>query len=135
MEITYSESRDIPAKQIIDLYKAVGWSAADKPIELNQALQASHSLISAWNNRDVVGVGNAISDGFLVVYYPHLLVHPDFQRKGIGTEIARRLLERYTGFHQQVLIADGKAIDFYRKLGFEPAGETKALWIYRGNEH
>lgn len=27
-----------------------------------------------------VGIGNAISEGHRVVYYPHLLVHPDYFR-------------------------------------------------------
>jgi GNAT superfamily N-acetyltransferase len=31
-----------------------------------------------------VGLGNAISDGALVVYYPHMLVLPEYQGRGIG---------------------------------------------------
>jgi len=135
MKITYSESKDIQVDQVIKLYKAVEWSAADKPDDLYNALLNSHSLISAWHEGQLVGIGNSISDGHLVVYYPHLLVHPDFQGKGIGGEIVRRILKKYANFHQQILIADGKAIDFYRKLGFARAGKTEPLWIYAGNEH
>jgi len=35
----------------------------------------------------------------------------------------------------QMLTADGKSIDFYKKVGFERAGETEPMWIYGGNEH
>ncbi|GAL03228.1 histone acetyltransferase HPA2 and related acetyltransferases [Photobacterium aphoticum] len=35
-------------------------------------------------NGRLVGIGNAISDGHLVVYYPHMLVHPDVQGQGIA---------------------------------------------------
>jgi ribosomal protein S18 acetylase RimI-like enzyme len=83
----------------------------------------------------LVGLGNAISDGHLVVYFPHLLVHPDFQRQGIGRSLMTALLERYRGFHQLMLVADGGAIDFYRGLGFERAGRTEPLWIYAGHDH
>ena len=35
----------------------------------------------------------------------------------------------------QILTADGKSIDFYRKIGFENAGNIQSMWIYEGNEH
>jgi GNAT superfamily N-acetyltransferase len=135
MEIKYSETREISIEHVISLYKTIGWSAADKPKALYHSLINSHSLISAWSGDRLVGIGNAISDGFLVVYYPHLLVHPDFQRQGIGSEITRILLRKYSGFHQQILVADGRAIDFYKKHGFVRAGKAEPMWIYSGGEH
>lgn len=45
------------------------------------------------------------------------------------------LQTRYAGFHQQMLTADGAAIDFYRALGFERAGKTEPMWIYAGTDH
>ena len=135
MEITISETRNIDIQQILHLYKANKWSAAEKPNELYHALINSHSLISAWNGEELVGLGNAISDGHLVVYYPHLLVHPDYHGQGIGQRIVAKMQEKYGDFHMQMLTADGKAIDFYEKVGFERAGETAPMWIYKGNEH
>lgn len=87
------------------------------------------------DNDKLVGVGNAISDGHLVVYYPHLLVHPDYQGKGIGQMIMDKMQEKYGNFHMQMLTADGKAIDFYQKIGFTRAGKTEPMWIYKGEEH
>ena len=34
-----------------------------------------------------------------------------------------------------VTAADGRAVDFYANLGFERAGETRSMWIYRGRDH
>lgn len=135
MTITISDRRDIDPEKIIDLYKANKWSSADKPTELYNALTNSHSLFSAWDNDKLVGVGNAISDGHLVVYYPHLLVHPDYQGKGIGQMIMDKMQEKYRNFHMQMLTAGGKAIDFYQKIGFTRAGKTEPMWIYKGEEH
>lgn len=135
MTITISDRRDIDPKKIIDLYRANKWSSADKPTELYNGLTNSHSLFSAWDNDKLVGIGNAISDGHLVVYYPHLLVHPDYQGKGIGQMIVKKLQEKYGHFHMQMLTADGKAIDFYQKVGFTRAGQTEPMWIYKGDEH
>lgn len=133
--IEYSERRDLPMEQVVVLYRANQWTAAEKPALLQTALANSHSLVTAWKDNLLVGLGNAISDGSLVVYYPHLLVLPDHQGKGIGTEIMRRLLEKYRGFHQHMLVADGKAIEFYRKRGFTRAGTTEPMWIYAGRDH
>lgn len=135
MNIKISDSRNIDQEQIIALYKANKWSAADKPLQLYRGLINSHSVITAWHGDTLVGIGNAISDGYLVVYYPHLLVHPDYQGKGIGQRIVTKMQEIYGDFHMQMLTADGKAIDFYQKAGFERAGSTEPMWIYQGNEH
>jgi ribosomal protein S18 acetylase RimI-like enzyme len=91
--------------------------------------------VSAWFGKELVGLGNAISDGHLVVYYPHLLVHPEHQRQGIGTELMKRLMAKYTSFHQHVVLADGRAVEFYRKCGFTRAGKTEPMWIYAGHDH
>jgi GNAT superfamily N-acetyltransferase len=135
MEITIKETKEISTEQIVELYQVNKWSAADKPMILRNALLNSHSLVSAWDNDKLVGVGNAISDGYLVVYYPHLLVHPSYQGGGVGNLIVSRLQEKYKDFHMQILTADGKAIDFYKKVGFERAGETIPMWKYNGDEH
>src|ERR1700744_3784203 len=103
MKITISEKRAFSVKEIIDLYKANNWSSANKPIELYNALLNSDSLVSAWNNTKLIGIGNAISDGYLVVYYPHLLVHPNFQGKGVGKMIMEKLQSKYIDFHMQTL--------------------------------
>src|SRR6185436_1190629 len=121
-DIRYSDTRELPIESVLVLYRANEWSSAQKPESLHKALIASHSLFTAWDGTKLVGLGNAISDGYLVVYYPHLLVLPEYQGRGIGTELMRRLLAKYQGFHQHMLVADGRVLDFYRKCGFERAG-------------
>ncbi len=133
--IAFRYDRDLPIKDLVELYVAVAWSSAEKPEELHEALRNSHTVITAWDGARLAGLGNAISDGHMVVYYPHLLVHPDYQGRGIGSEIVGQMRKRYAGLHQQILVADGKAIDFYKKCGFEQAGKCQALWIYAGDDH
>lgn len=133
--IIFSERRDIAIEQILPIYESNGWSSAQKPQALHQALLNSHTLISAWDGERLVGLGNAISDGFLVVYYPHLLVHPDYQAKGIGQGIVERLKQRYDNLHMHMLVADSEAIAFYEKCGFTRAGKTEPMWIYAGDDH
>jgi GNAT superfamily N-acetyltransferase len=136
MQIRLTDNKDFLTKEkVIALYKANDWSAASKPDRLMAGLHNSHIVITAWDGDTLVGLGNSISDGSLVVYYPHILVLPSYHGKGIGGMIVQRMHEKYKDFHMQVLTADGKAIDFYTKQGFEIAGETKPMWIYQGKEH
>ena len=135
MPIEISMTDAIQAEEVVELYAANGWSSAEKPIQLMAALRNSHALVTARQAGRLLGIGNAISDGHLVVYYPHLLVHPAFQRQGIGRQMMAAMLEKYAGFHQQMLTADGRAIAFYQSLGFVRAGKTEPMWVYAGDEH
>lgn len=133
--IIFSEKRDIRIDQILPIYELNGWSSAQKPHALHQALINSHTLISAWDSERLIGLGNAISDVFLVVYYPHLLVHPDYQGQGIGKRIMEVLKKKYEAMHMHMLVADREAIEFYEKCGFTRAGKTEPMWIYSGEDH
>ena len=129
-----SERRDLPESQVIALYQSVGWSCAQRPEQLLAGLANSHQLLSAWNGEQLIGLGNSISDGHLVVYFPHLLVHSDYQNQMLGQELFARLREPYADFHQQVLVADPDAVAFYRKCGFVTADGCRAMWVYPDRE-
>ena len=121
--------------RFLNLYRVNNWSSAEKPEQLLAALRNSHTLITARVSGLLVGIANAISDGHLVVYYPHMLAHPDFQRRGIGRKMVAALNSIYGHFHQQMLTADGEAIEFYKSVGFVRAGKTEPMWVYAGTEH
>jgi GNAT superfamily N-acetyltransferase len=135
MQATISLDDSIETAEVVDLYESNAWSSARKPEQLLSALRNSHALVTARMEGRLLGLGNAISDGALVVYFPHFLVHPAFHRKGIGRGMMEVLLARYRGYHQLMLTADGGAIEFYRSLGFERAGRTEPMWIYAGGDH
>ncbi len=133
--IVYRNTRDLPSDQVLALYRALDWSSAKKPDALLAALAGSHALVTAWDGDRLVGLGNAISDGALVVYYPHLVILPQYQHRGIGREIMRRLMDHYVGFHQHAILADGDAVGFYAKCGFTRPAAVQAMWLYAGEDH
>ena len=135
MEIVISLDDTVETEEVLDIYLTNKWSAAKKPEILMSALKNSDSLVTARINGKLVGLGNAISDGHLVVYFPHLLVHPDYHRKKIGKKMMSALKDKYSGFHQQMLTADSNAIKFYQAMGFTKAGNTESMWIYDGDDH
>lgn len=119
---------------MLALYQALEWSSASKPEQLLGGLRNSDTLITAWSERRLVGLANAISDGHLVVYYPHVAVHPEFQRLGIGKRMMQALMKHYEGFHQHSLLADPGAVSFFTACGFQQS-PCAALWIYDGHDH
>lgn len=134
MSIEIKETKQLPLHQVVALYRSNKWSAGDKPQKLEKALQKVDTLITAWDGERLVGLGSALTDGYLVVYYPHLLVHPSYQGKGIGSSIMQRMQKYYAGFHQQILVAQIGAVSFYEKCGFEKADMTIPMWIYSGDD-
>lgn len=134
-DIEISIDDTIEPTEVLALYVANKWSSADHPEKLLAALRNSDSLVTARIDGKLVGLANAISDGHLVVYYPHLLVHPDNHGHGIGARIMVAMRERYGSFHQQMLTADVDSVTFYERVGFERAGKTVPMWIYSGTDH
>lgn len=135
MEIKIDTNGSITEDEVIEIYRANEWSSAEKPKELMAALKNSHTLVTARLSGKLIGLGNAISDGHLVVYYPHMLVHPEHHGQGVGRKMMEAMQSIYGNFHQQMLTADGGAIKFYEAVGFERAGKTVSMWIYSGSDH
>lgn len=124
-----------PVSEVMSLYSANKWSSANQPERLMAALKGSDHIECAFREQQLVGLANAISDGSLVVYYPHLLVHPDQQGKGIGRELMSRMFGKYADFHQQTLLAVADAVDFYERVGFKRTDAVAPMWIYDGTDH
>lgn len=135
MSIVISRSDAIEQAEVLALYRANAWSSADKPETLMKALRNSETLVTARREGELVGLANAISDGHLVVYFPHVLVHPEHQGEGIGKLLMHEMMEVYEGFHQRCLISDFGAVAFYQRLGFTRSSDMVPMWIYEGDDH
>ncbi|WP_199438555.1 GNAT family N-acetyltransferase [Vibrio owensii] len=134
MNIEYTTNTIPKREEVFELYHAVGWSSANKLDELMLALEGAHSLNCAYHNGRLVGLAKTISDGSLVVYISHLLVLPEYQGKGIASELMNQMMNKYEHFHQKVLLGDNNAFQFYEKFGFREA-DIKPMWIYSGADH
>jgi len=59
----------------------------------------------------------AIGDGVISAYVPLLEVLPAYRGQGIGTELMRRVLERFRGRYMIDLACDEELVPFYERLG------------------
>lgn len=135
MSLAISLVDSVDEDEVVSLHSANDWSSAKKPAQLMAARRNSHSLATARDNGVLIGLGNAVSVGHLVVYVSHMWVHPLHQGNGVGRLMMESLPGRYKDFHQMMLMSDGLVVEFYRRLGLECAGKAEAMWIYGGNEH
>ena len=121
MAITYEES--IPdASSYFQLYETTGWNhhykADQKDIE--RMLANTWYSVSAYHGRQLVGYGRVISDSVFYGIICDMIVAPEFQKKGIGSEITDRLKNKCmaSGLRTVSLFsAEGKR-GFYMKHGF-----------------
>lgn len=67
-----------------------------------------------------MGLARLVGDGLTIVYVQDTLINPADQRRGIGRELLRRLLEPYADVRQKVLITDDEDAQraFYESMGF-----------------
>ncbi|MGL4643374.1 MAG: GNAT family N-acetyltransferase [Vagococcus fluvialis] len=132
--IHYKENYQIYKSDLEKLYSSVGWAAYTKNLEvLEQALNHSLQVISAWNEDELVGLIRVVGDGFTIIYVQDILVHPDYQDKKIGTELMTKILDNYPEVRQKVLLTED-APDirhFYEKFGFTSCDKGGAVAFYR----
>lgn len=117
--ITYRDSSDaIAPEQLTGFF--VGWPDPPTPETHLRILQRSSEVVLALEGPRVVGFITAISDGVLAAYLPLLEVLPEYQGRGIGAELVRRMLARLAGLYMIDLICDPNLKGFYAKHGLMP---------------
>ena len=131
MSIRYSDIKEIDVQPLEELFLSVQWDSAKFPEKLQQAIAGSHTVVTAWDNDKLVGLVNALSDGAMTAYFHYLLVHPDYQKLGIGRELMHRILIQYADYYRKVLISYDHSVDFYEKYDFEVHPDCKAMYITR----
>ncbi len=108
-------------KEILNLYKAVGWISYTKnPSMLKGSYENSLMILAAYEEDTLLGIIRVVGDGHSVIFIQDLIVHPDFQRKGIGSALMKEVLSRFANVYQTILMTDDtvKTNAFYSSLGF-----------------
>jgi ribosomal protein S18 acetylase RimI-like enzyme len=123
MSIEYREScAGLAPDQLTGFF--VGWAASPDPQTHLRLLAGSDHVVLAFDpgSRRVVGFATAVTDGVLTAYIPLVEVLPDWQDRGIGAELTRRLLDRLKDFYAVDLLCDPALQPFYERFGMRPAG-------------
>jgi ribosomal protein S18 acetylase RimI-like enzyme len=99
------------------------WKKPPDPETHLQILRGSDFVILALDNEahKVVGFVTAITDHVQAAFIPLLEVLPEYQRRGVGTELMRRILQKLESVPAIDLTCDASMQGFYNRLGMCPS--------------
>ncbi|MPS72667.1 MAG: N-acetyltransferase [Chryseobacterium sp.] len=133
-EITYSNERATDFQKILALYDNAGWTAyTSSPETLQQAINNSLYVLTAWSGQQLVGLLRAVSDGLTIIYIQDIIVLESFRRQGIGKELLRQTLKKYENVRQILLLTDEQpnTISFYESVGLQQTKDLKLTSFIR----
>jgi len=103
-----------------------------KPHELKFAFSNSLYKCFVLEGQRLIGVGRVVGDGVDTAYLCDIVVHPEFQRRGLGREITLKLMDLSAGHKKVILYANPGVEPLYEKLGFRRM--KTAMAIFRDQE-
>jgi ribosomal protein S18 acetylase RimI-like enzyme len=120
--ITYTDSTtNVTPEMLRGFFQ--GWRKPCTPEEHLQILNGSSFFLLAIDtevNR-VVAFVTVLTDGVQAVFIPLLEVLPEYQQQGIGSELMRRVLDKYKNIYSIDLICDPELQAFYKRFGMMPS--------------
>ena len=118
------------------LYESVGWTSyLRRPGLLREAWAASLKILTARDGDTLAGVIRAVGDGVSILYIQDMIVHPAYQRRGIGKRLMQEMLDCFPDVNQVVLLTDNTqgTLRFYEAVGLiraEQAGCRAMLRLH-----
>ncbi len=113
------------------LRASVGWiTPAVDDATLQKALDLTWN-VAAREDGELVGIGRLLDDGALYATIWDMIVAPEAQRRGIGSAILERLLERAARLTIVALVASPAGRPLYERYGFRPDSQGSVTMCLR----
>ena len=128
--LIYTEEKKFTKEQIQQLFLAVNWVSGKYPERLYKALMNSSTVLTVWDDEKLVGLTRVLDDTEMLAQIHYVLVHPDYQGKGIAGSMIERIKEKYRDFLYIEGMPEDKAnVPFYEKHGFSVMENGAAIQI------
>ena len=80
----YTEEKKFTKEQVQQLFLSVHWISGKYPERLYKALMNSSTVLTIWDDEKLVGLTRVLDDTEMLAQIHYVLVHPDYQGKGIA---------------------------------------------------
>lgn len=125
----YTVTFELPQPaEVVSLFDSVGWGG--NLIEhIERSLAAYPCIISVRTSDDLlIAYASVFSDTIMTTMLGEFVVHPDYQRRGVGTLMLEALEKRYPNAPIYIK-AFGDSKDFYAARGFvEPSARLTVMF-------
>lgn len=126
----YTEEKKFTKEQVQDLFLSVNWISGNYPDSLYKALMNSSTVLTVWDNEKLIGLTRVLDDTAMLAQIHYVLVHPNYQRKGIASKMMEYIKEKYKNFlYIEVMPEDQSNIPFYEKHGFSVMEKGASMQI------
>jgi len=96
------------------------------PERLRKAFEASQAVIFMFDSEKLIGLARALCDGQYQAAIYDVVLLPEYQRKGIGKEMIKRLREQLPVGNIILYAVPGRE-SFYARLGFKKMRTAMAV--------
>lgn len=128
--LIYTEEKKFTKEQVEQLFLAVNWVSGKYPERLYKALMNSSTVLTVWDDEKLVGLTRVLDDTEMLAQIHYVLVHPDYQGKGIAGSMIERIKEKYRDFlYIEGMPEDRANVPFYEKHGFSVMENGAAIQI------
>lgn len=129
--LKYTEEKCFSQEQVQQLFLSVGWVSGQYPQRLYKALMHSSTVLTVWDGDKLVGLIRTLDDSEMLAQIHYVLVHPDYQGKGIAGAMLERIKEKYKNYlYIEGMPEDEKNVPFYEKHGFQRMEHGATIQIY-----
>lgn len=126
--ITYLEDKLLNAADVAEVFKKSGIKRPYEDIErVQRMIDNSDIIISAWDDKKMIGLARAITDYSYCCYLSDLAVDKEYQNQGIGKQLVNKLQIILGEEPSLVLLSSPGAIEFYPRIGFEKTDKAYVI--------
>lgn len=128
--ITYTDEKKFTQQSVQDFFLSVDWVSGKYPTRLYKALLNSSTVLTAWDDNQLVGLVRLLDDNEMLAYMHYVLVRPDYQGQGIAGTLVEMAKEKYKNYlYIEIMPEESKNAAFYEKHGFQRMSDGVAMQL------
>jgi ribosomal protein S18 acetylase RimI-like enzyme len=119
MGIEIKEGFHVEPAALLTLFEHAPWAQGRSVEGIRTMLSNTDYHFSAWDGERLVGFGRVLTDRIYRATLWDVVVHPDYQGRGIGEEVMNRILSHpVLSRVEKIWLNTKDKFGFYEKFGF-----------------